>query len=124
MSATNPPPTAAALVKTDDAINNSRSMDGLKDKAVADPVVANTILSAILSVIGDRSLLETSTFWVTTLTPALTFSAGYLAKYLGAPIDGATIGLVAAVLGAIAAAVMKRWFTSPVPVTSFLPVAK
>lgn len=120
MSAT-VPATPAAKAITDDAISKSETTNQLVSKAMVDPVVMDTLLNQLLSVVGDRSLLGTQTFWVTLLTPVLTYGAGYLAKYLGAPLDPVTIGIVATALGTLAAWTMKRYFNSTVPVTSVLP---
>jgi hypothetical protein len=124
MSQTTITPSPQALATTDTAVNGSSSTVALVNKAAIDPVVLNTLLTTLLSLVGDRSLLGTKTFWVTLLTPLVTWGAGLLAQRLGVSIDSGTIGGVACILGALAAWIMKRYFNSGARVTSVLPQSK
>lgn len=85
---------------------------------LADPSLTSTILSGVTGLLGgDKSMLQSKTFWAAILTPIV----GALAARYAAGLDGATVGAITTVLTS-AAMIAMRWVTKT-PVTGIVTPA-
>lgn len=84
-----------------------------------DPGLKAAVVSAFTGMLnGDKSMLQSKTFWAAIIVPVVASLAGHYA----AGLDAGTIGEIDTVLEGIAMIVMRVFTTKPV--TSVLPIAK
>lgn len=90
--------------------------------AKVDPTLKADLLNGLLAAIKDKSLIGTRTFWVTLLTPAVSYVATrYVVPAVGITLDEATCAEIATGLTVLASWAMR--YVTKTPVASVLPAS-